>query len=217
MGEFNLKLGGVILCGGQSKRMGVAKATLPFGPETMLQRVCRILKEVVEPIVVVGGPRQDLPNLANDVHVVRDRAEGKGPLEGLAVGLRTMAEHADAAYVTGCDVPLLVPDFVRYLAQVIVDHEIAVPFDDSYHHPLAAIYRTDLLPTIERLIAGNRMRPLFLFEESRTLKVATTALMTVDPNLQTLQNLNHPNDYLAALEQAGFEPPDNFSPPGLSS
>jgi molybdopterin-guanine dinucleotide biosynthesis protein A len=44
-------VGGIVLCGGRSTRMGRPKLSLPFGPETMLQRVLRILSEVVAPIV----------------------------------------------------------------------------------------------------------------------------------------------------------------------
>src|SRR5262245_3646442 len=49
-----LAVGGIILCGGQSKRMGRPKAWLPFAGETMLPRVVRLLGEVVQPIVVVA-------------------------------------------------------------------------------------------------------------------------------------------------------------------
>ncbi len=41
--------------------MGVSKATLPFGPETMLQRVVRLLGTVVSPIIVVAAHEQSLP------------------------------------------------------------------------------------------------------------------------------------------------------------
>jgi len=53
--------GGIVLCGGKSTRMGVPKATLPFGPETMLQRVVRLLGTVVSPVVVVAAQGQPLP------------------------------------------------------------------------------------------------------------------------------------------------------------
>ena len=59
--------GGIVLCGGRSTRMGVPKATLPFGPETMLQRVVRLLGAVVSPIVVVAAREQSLPELPDDV------------------------------------------------------------------------------------------------------------------------------------------------------
>ena len=58
-----LTAGGIVLCGGKSTRMGVAKAVLPFGPETMLQRVVRLLGTVVAPIVVVAARDQELPPL----------------------------------------------------------------------------------------------------------------------------------------------------------
>ena len=85
-----LKKGAVILCGGQSSRMGRDKATLPFGPELMLQRVIRIIAGVVEStaIVIVAAPDQILPDLPKNVIVTRDEHPGRGPLEGLAGGLR---------------------------------------------------------------------------------------------------------------------------------
>ena len=56
---MSLSIGGIVLCGGESRRMGRPKAWLPFGDELMLQRVVRILGEVVNPIVVVAAPGQD--------------------------------------------------------------------------------------------------------------------------------------------------------------
>ena len=47
--------GGIVLCGGESRRMGRDKASLPFGPETLLQRVVRQLASQVFPIVVVAA------------------------------------------------------------------------------------------------------------------------------------------------------------------
>src|SRR5687768_16956398 len=99
--------GGVILCGGQSTRMGIDKTSLPFGTETMLQRVVRLLGEAVQPLVVVAGRDQELPALPPSVLVTRDRRSGRGPLEGIAAGLSALAGKVNATYVTSCDVPLL--------------------------------------------------------------------------------------------------------------
>src|SRR5258705_212022 len=81
-----MNAGGIVLCGGKSTRMGASKALLPFGPETMLQRVVRLLETVVSPIVVVAAADQQLPDLPPDVIVSRDEREARGPLEGLRAG-----------------------------------------------------------------------------------------------------------------------------------
>src|SRR5689334_8999690 len=103
------RVAGIVLAGGKSSRMGLAKATLPFGPELMLQRVVRLLSSVVQPIVVVAAPQQELPPLSAEILVARDEREARGPLEGLLAGLSAIAPYADAAYATSCDVPLLQP------------------------------------------------------------------------------------------------------------
>src|SRR5262245_40439806 len=100
-----MRVGGVVLCGGESRRMGRPKAWLPFGGERMLPRVVRVLTEVVSPVVVVAAPDQEVPPLPASVHVVRDEERGRGPLEGLAAGLAALAGKADAAYLSSCDVP----------------------------------------------------------------------------------------------------------------
>lgn len=184
--------------------MGMPKLALPFGPELMLQRVVRLVSSVVQPLVVVAAPGQELPTLPRDVIVTRDDREGRGPLEGLAAGFRALPAKADAAYATSCDVPLLIPGFVSRMIELLGDDQIAVPVTDSFHHPLAAVYRREVLPTIESLLAEDRLRPVFLFDAVSTRRVTEEELKDVDPELLTLENLNYPADYIAALSRAGF-------------
>ena len=181
--------------------MGTAKAWLPFGPELMLQRVVRILREVAGPIVVVAAPDQDVPPLADDVRVVRDPAEYRGPLQGIAGGLAALDGRCDLAFVTSCDVPLLQPAFVRRLVALLGEHDIAVPLVDGFHHPLSAVYRPRVRLIAERLLIADRLRPVFLFEEAPTRIVSRDELADVDPQMQTLRNLNHPEEYQAALSE----------------
>ncbi len=195
---------GVVLCGGRSSRMGVPKATLPFGPETMLQRVVRLLGTVVSPIAVVAAREQVLPDLPADAIVTRDEREARGPLEGLRAGLKALPASSDIAYVTSCDVPLLVPGFVERMIELMGDHDIAVMEIDGFPHPLSAVYRRATLPHVESLLAQDRLRPVFLFDAVRTRRVQPEEMRAVDPRLDTLRNLNTPEDYEAALEAAGF-------------
>lgn len=209
MGEA-MHIGGVILCGGKSSRMGYPKAMLPFGPELMLQRVVRLLSEVVGPIVVVAARDQELPPLPPTIQVAYDERPERGPLEGLMAGLSALGEQADAAYVTSCDVPLLQPAFVREMIARLDQHDIAVPVDDKYQHPLAAVYRTGVVPHIRELLAHDRLRPVYLFDKANTVRVSVEELRQVDPELSTLANLNHPADYFAALQSAGLEASDEI-------
>ncbi len=187
--------------------MGLPKATLPFGPELMLERVLRLLGEVVQPLVVVAAPQQPLPDLADDVIVARDQREGRGPLEGIHAGLSAIGPHAEAAYITSCDVPLLVPAFVRQMIDLLGDAQVAVPVEDRFHHPLAAVYRTNVVAAIEGLLNENRMRPVFLYDQVSTHRVPVDELRAADPQLDTLANLNRPEDYFAALAKAGLSAP----------
>jgi len=172
----------------------------------MLQRVVRLLGAVVSPIVVVAAREQVLPELPADVIVTRDEREAKGPLEGLRAGLSALPASVDAAYVTSCDVPLLVPAFVEGMMELLGDHDIAVMEIDGFAHPLSAIYRRETLPRVESLLAQDRLRPVFLFDAVRTRRVRPEEMTFVDPQLHTLRNLNTREDYLAALADAGLSP-----------
>jgi molybdopterin-guanine dinucleotide biosynthesis protein A len=211
-----ISVGGIVLCGGQSSRMGRAKAWLPFGDELMLQRVVRILGMVVQPIVVVAAPGQEVPALSTDVLLVRDEEKGHGPLQGLAAGLAALEGRADAAYLSSCDVPFLRPVFVRRLIELLGDRTICVPRVGDYHHPLAAVYRVGVLAVVLRLLGAQRLRPVFLFDEVPTRIVEAQELQDVDPTFESLRNLNTPEDYTAALREA-FGPAAEKSkaqPPG---
>src|SRR5579871_333960 len=154
-----IRVGGVVLCGGQSSRMGRPKAWLPFGNELMLPRIVRLPGEAVAPIVVVAAPGQEVPSLPHEIEIIRDPERGRGPLQGLAAGLEALCGRADAAYLSSCDVPFLRPAFVRRLLDLLGDHAICVPRVGGYLHPLAAVYRLEVAPVVARLLAEDRLRP----------------------------------------------------------
>ena len=163
--------------------MGQSKALLPFGDGTMVEQVLSTLQQIVQPVVVVASRGQQLPVLPNTTIVFDDRSE-KGPLEALRVGLDGLPNSCHAAFVTSCDVPLLRVAFIQFLASRLADHDAIIPFDGEFAHPLAGIYRTDVVPVIEKLIANDRWRPRFLLDEVNTLRVDVEAFRTVDPDLE---------------------------------
>jgi molybdenum cofactor guanylyltransferase len=198
-----MSTGGIILCGGRSTRMGSSKALLAFGAETMLQRIVRLLSTVVSPVVVVAAAGQPLPDLPSDVFVTHDERPDRGPLEGLRAGLKALPVSVESAYVTSCDVPLLVPAFAQRMIDLLADADIAVMEIAGFPHPLSAVYRRSILPQVEALLAQDRLRPVFLFDAVRTRKVHPSEMTYADAELQTLRNLNTQEDYLDALKTAG--------------
>lgn len=196
-----LRCGGIILCGGQSQRMGRPKAWLPFGDELMLPRIVRLLGEVVSPLVVVAAPGQAVPALPSNINLVRDEEKGRGPLQGLSAGLNALHGLADAAFVSSCDVPFLQPAFVRRMIEFLGDRAICVPRVGEYHHPLAAVYRLEVADAVNRLLTAQRFRPVFLFDEVPTRVVTVDELIDVDPTIQSLRNLNTPKEYEAAVRE----------------
>ena len=200
-----MQAGGIILCGGQSSRMGLPKATLPFGPELMLQRVLRLLSEVVQPIVVVDSAAdQVLPELPAETLFARDEQPGRGPLEGLRAGMKVMQPMCDLVYVTSCDVPLLQPGFVRRMLELADGCDAVATQDGEFAHPLSAVYRTNVLGKIEELLAEDQLRPLALLKQINTRFVPVEDMRAFDPELKTLRNLNQPANYFAALAEAGY-------------
>jgi molybdopterin-guanine dinucleotide biosynthesis protein A len=197
---------GIVLAGGRSSRMGTPKAALEWHGSTLLRRVVGVVGRSVDgPVVVVRAPGQTLPQLPDGVEVVDDAREGRGPLQGLAAGLAAVRARADAAYASSTDVPLLHPRFIRrVLGELDDDVDVVLPEVGGFHHPLAAAYRTELVTVIDRLIAEDRMRPAFLFESCRVRRLdadallADPALAAIDPDLDSLLNLNEPAEYEAA-------------------
>ena len=196
--------------------MGSPKAWLDFGGESLLARVVRTVGRACAPVVVVAAPGQDVPPLSPGVAIVRDPLEGRGPLQGIAAGLRALlespgdSEGVDAAFVSSTDAPFLEPALIARLAALRGgDHDIAVPHMGDHFHPLTAIYACTCLPHIEALLDANRLRPFFLFERVRTVHcdnatlLADPDLQAADPALRSFENINTPDDYERALRSLG--------------
>jgi molybdopterin-guanine dinucleotide biosynthesis protein A len=199
---------GIVLAGGRSTRMGTPKAWLDWHGTTLLDRVVRVVSRAVDggPIVVVRAPGQELPDLPEGVTIVEDAAEGQGPLEGLAAGLEELAGAASAAFVSSTDAAFLHPAFARrVLAALEPEVDAAVPHARGHRQPLAAAYRTSLAPLVHELLAAGERKPAFLLERCRTVfldeafLLADPVLATADPELASLENLNDPDSYRAAL------------------
>jgi len=204
---------GVVLAGGRSSRMGTSKAALEWHGSTLLRRTVGILARATGgPVVVVRAPGQELPELPSDIKVIDDPQEGKGPVQGIAAGLAALADHADVAFVSSTDMPFLHPAFVRRVLRAVQEGaDVGLPVARGYPQPLAAAYRTKLAATAERLVQQERLRPAFLFEQCTVTRLDEAALKddlvlaALDPGLDSVLNVNEPDDYAKARSQPAPE------------
>ena len=173
------------------------KASLPFGDETMLERIAGIVSRVVEEVWVVAREGQ---RIAGDFPIARDPAEGLGPLAGLVTGLRAMS--AERAFLTACDVPLLKSAYVARLLELSRGHPIAVPVVGGRTMVTSAVYSREVLPVAEELLRQRRLRPLFLVEAFDARIVREAELREVDAELDSLRDCNTPEAYQDALRYA---------------
>ena len=206
-----MRAAGLVLAGGRSSRMGVPKAALEWHGSTLLARTCGVLRRAgLDPVLVVRAPGQELPALPTYVVVVDDPREGLGPLQGMAVGLTALADRAEVAFVCSTDLPFLHAELVRRVLRPFthpVDGDaldVVLPVARGYPQPLAAAYRTRLAPVVAALVAADRLRPAFIFEDASVLRLdddallADAALRAADPTLESLVNVNERADYDAA-------------------
>jgi molybdenum cofactor guanylyltransferase len=180
------------------------------------------------PVVVVRAPGQILPELPPGTLIADDPREGKGPVQGIAAGLAALRGRADFAFVSSTDAPFLHPAFIRRVLRALTDPDepanpnepgpgepapdeprpgrpdVALPVARGYRQPLAAAYRVSLAETAERLVKEDRLRPAFLFAECSVATLDDAALLAdpvlaaLDPDLDSVVNVNEPADYRAA-------------------
>ncbi|MEZ6046119.1 MAG: molybdenum cofactor guanylyltransferase [Planctomycetaceae bacterium] len=199
------ELAGIILCGGNSLRMRKSKALLPFGEEgeTMLTHVLGVVREVCDPVVIVAAQDQALPELSDDVQVVRDPEPDQGPLVAFATGMKSLPESTESVFVCSCDLPLLTPEFITGLFNYSNKlSEAVIPKENEQLHPLCAIYRVSVLTNIESLLHSQENpsmhRLLKQLEMGRAIE--GDQLRLIDPKGVCLLNVNRPEEYQQALE-----------------
>lgn len=211
IGWVTPRTAGIVLAGGRSSRMGTAKAALEWHGSTLLRRTTGILARTVDgPVVVVRAPGQQLPPLPDTVELVDDPVEGLGPVQGIAAGLAAVADRAEVAFVCSTDLPFLHPAYVRRVV-ALLDGDAVLPHARGHRQPLAAAYRTALAPVLAEMARNGELKLGQLFERCRTRHVddaellADPRLQAVDPELDSVVNVNEPADYRAARDRPAPE------------
>jgi molybdopterin-guanine dinucleotide biosynthesis protein A len=150
------KITGVILAGGQGRRMGsVDKGLQPLRGKPMVQWVIERFAPQVDEILV--NANQNLETYAQFGHrVIPDEIGGfAGPLAGLQRGL-SAAGH-DLVATVPCDSPFLPHDLIARLHAAMHAHaaEIAVAKTGNQPHPVFCLCRKSVLPGLTAFLASG--------------------------------------------------------------
>lgn len=184
---------GLVLAGGESRRMGVDKPGLAFGGSTLLDRMVGRLQAVFPRVIVsVRTPRPDVA-----VPQVCDAHPVGGPLAGLCAGIAAVS--TPWVFAVAADMPFLHPAMIRHLAARREGVQAVVPVIGGFPQPLAAYYATSALAVIRaQLDAPGKHSLRAALERLRVCLVDEDELQAIDPGLHSFFDLDTPADLAAA-------------------
>lgn len=200
-------LGGVILAGGRSRRMGQDKSLMQLEGQSLIARVFSALAPICDPIVLVTNTPERHASLG--VRMVPDAYPGTGSLGGMLTGLR--AVQIGLAAVVACDLPFLNGTLLEQLATLAEGYDAVVP-DLSPEarteqgqtakqmdlHPLHAIYRQSCIGPIEARVRSGDLRIIGFFDQVRVRYMNRAEAEALDPGLRSFINVNTPEEWAEA-------------------
>jgi molybdopterin-guanine dinucleotide biosynthesis protein A len=208
-----LRVTGVILAGGKSRRMGRDKALLDFDGAPLIARVIARVQRVCAETIIVANDAEAYARLG--VRVVSDVYPGKGSLGGIFSGLQAARE--EYALAVACDMPFLNDALLRHLISLAPQADIVIPRahapsgkakDATRYYQLAvkesglqamhAIYSKRCLEPMRARLLADDLRIINFFDEVRVRVVEPDQVARFDPQLLSFFNVNTPDDLLVA-------------------
>jgi molybdopterin-guanine dinucleotide biosynthesis protein A len=200
----NKALAGLILCGGESRRMGSPKALMEVAGEPLIVRVARRLSAVADPVLLAPAS----PGRFGDLGFaeVEDARAGAGPLGGLVAGL-VASPHLLLAAVA-VDMPFASAEVFRLLADRHTNEDAVAPRTATGLEPLHAVYSRTALPAFREALDAGRFGLREALAGIRVKEVTESEWRAADPTGRFALNVNRPED-LSLLDQA---PPSRPGP-----
>jgi molybdopterin-guanine dinucleotide biosynthesis protein A len=187
---------GLVLAGGQSRRMGQDKALLRRAGQSQLAYVADLLGEITDRVYVsTRADQADEPQRARHAQIV-DRYEGMGPVAGI---LSAMDEHPDATWlVVACDLPNVDATTLEFLIEHCSPSQPFTAFrssNDGLPEPLCAIYRRGSDAIVRQFVQEGTVCP-------RKMLIRSDTCLLEQPNPAALDNVNTPDDLEASVLEA---------------
>lgn len=195
---------GVILAGGQARRMGGGdKGLLPLGQGTILQHVIDRLEGQVAALALnANGNPARFSNLG--LPVLADSVDGfAGPLAGVLAGLDWAAENgADHIVTAAADTPFFPPDLVPrlILAAETEGKPVALARTDNGRHPTFGLWPVALREDLRKSLAEGT-RKVVAWTDRHGTALAEFPTGRFDPffNVNTPEDLALAQSYLESV------------------
>ena len=179
---------GLLLAGGESRRMGSDKALLVRDGKSQLEHVAALLGDVCERVFVsTRQDQQDEPERRRFEQIV-DRYQDIGPVAGI---LSAMDEYPHVDWlVVACDLPNVDLQTLKFLLEHRSPNQPFTAFRSSHDdlpEPLCAVYRSGSAAQIRRFVDDSVVCP-------RKILIRSDTLLLEQPNPAALDNVNTPDD-----------------------
>ena len=182
---------GIVLAGGENRRMGTDKSFLKVAGVPLIERVLRSMKAVFPDIIIVTNAPERYASYG--VKTVSDVLDARGPLTGIYSGLLQSPDEYN--FVVACDMPFLNSRLLSYMAGLAAGYDIVVPSIGGQIEPLHAVYRRGLITVIENEINHDRKRIRDIFGQATVRYVTEEEIDRFDPARKSFKNLNTPQEY----------------------
>jgi FdhD protein len=193
---------GVILAGGDSRRMGKNKALLPFGKVTIIEYLIQRLAPVFDEILISTKRAEDyafLPCLpaGRQVRVVADLL----PEAGVLGGIYSALSHSSSSnnFFIACDMPFIKRALVEYLMKFVADFDAVIAESPLGPQPLPAFYSKASGNAIEKVLRQGKLRIVDFYPSVRMKVVRWKEVAKFDPQGLSFFNINTYDDYIKAL------------------
>lgn len=188
-------MNGIILAGGENRRMGTDKAFLELDGRPLIEHILGVFSTLFTNTIIVTNT----PDRYRDygVEVASDALDVRGPLTGIYSGLIRSTEEYN--FVAACDMPFLNTRLISYMGEIAAGQDAVVPQFDGFLEPLHAVYRKGLLPVMEAQIRKRDRRIRGLFDHIRVRYVTEEEIVRFDPQKRSFRNLNTPKEYKEAV------------------
>ena len=187
---------GVILAGGESRRMGSDKSLLPIHGARFIDHVHRTLAAMFDDVVIVTNSPELYADI--DCRKVPDIYYAQGSLAGIHSGIC----HAknERAFVVACDMPFINPAVVRDICANADQGEVVIPVHQKGVEPLHALYGKSCLTAMEEELDAGQKRIIGFFPKVKVAEITTCKWIGVDPEGLSFRNINTPEEYFELRE-----------------